>query len=491
MNPRSPQHDSGAAHGRILVVVALLSVAGLAAAVVLTAHRRTSLDRMLATPPPATVADLATSGPPPASTIALPVTVALAPLAARLEKAVPTSFGSLNQRLPVRGVQGLTLALELRRAPFRVSFVGDQAVVHATVTYALKAWYRSPFGVLTAACGNGGPKDPRLSLTVRGPIRIEPDWSLHTHARLSELRPASSSPRDRCRVTGLGLDITNEVVQQARTYLESQAAALDTALARVDVRTPVIQGWHALEQPVPLADSLWMLVHPESVRRGPVRGLGDSVTIAFGLQARPTVVVGAPPAASDVPLPTLDSGTVSPRFDVRVQGRAGYAEATRLLQRELGGTRVREVSRTLVLDSLRIFGIGGGKLAVEVRVSGDAAARLYLTGTPRLDPATGEITIPDLAFDIRTRDVALKAASWLLGNQLLNVLRHEARWPTPADVARMRAQLQQGLNRPLSPGLSVRGTVDSLRVDGVQATRAALVLRASAIGTAALRVTRY
>ncbi len=475
----------------MLAIVAVLAVAALSVAVVAVAHRRTARGKMLTTPPPATVADLATSGPPPPSSVALPVTVALGPLAARLEKAVPKHFGSLDQRLPVRGVQGLTLALQLSRAPFQVSFVGDQAVVHATVTYALKAWYHSPFGVLTAACGNGGPKDPRLSLTVRGPIRIEPDWSLHTHARLSELRPASSKPRDRCRVTGLGLDITNEVVQQARTYLESQAAALDTALARVDVRTPVSRGWQALEQPVPLGDSLWLLVHPESVRRGPVHGLGDSVRITLGLRARPTVVVGAPPAASDVPLPTLDSGAVSPRFDVRVAGRAGYEEATRLLQRELGGTRVREVGRTLVLDSLKVFGIGGGKLAVEVRVGGAASARLYLTGTPRLDPATGQITIPDLDFDIRTRDLALKAESWLLGDRLRDLLRDQARWPTPADIARMRAQLQGGLNRKLSPGLSVQGAVDSLRVDAVQATRAAIMLRASAIGTASLRVTRY
>jgi hypothetical protein len=55
----------------------------------------------------------------------------------------------------------------------------------------------------------------------------------------------------------------------------------------------------------------------------------------------------------------------------------------------------------------------------------------------------------------------------------------------------MRAGLQQGLNRRLSSGLSVEGTVDSLRVDGIAATREALVVQASATGSAALRVIHY
>ncbi len=491
MSLRSILRAPGGARGRTVAIFGASVVVVIAASIVLLVLHRMARERMLLTPPPPTVADVAPPAPPPPSTVALPIKVALDPLAARLERAVPERFGSLDDRLPVRGAQGLTVALELRRDPFRVSFVGRDAVVRATVSYALKAWYASPFGEITASCGNGGPHDPRLTLTVRGPISIDRDWSLHTRARLAELRPASSSARDRCRVGSLGLDITDVVVGQARTYLEGEAAALDTAVARVDVRTPVLRGWRTLEEPVALGDSLWMLVHPESVRRGPVRGVGDSVVVTLALRARPAVVVGMRPEASNVALPPLDSGDVSPRVEMRVEGRATYPQASRLLQRELGGMRVREMGRTVVLDSLSVFGIGGGKLALEVHVGGDAAARLYLTGTPRLDAASGEITIPDLDFDVRTRDLVLQAESWLAGDRLRDVLRARARWPSPPDLARMRAGLQQGLNRRLSSGLSVEGTVDSLRVDGIAATREALVVQASATGSAALRVIHY
>ncbi len=471
-------------------IVGVGGVVGLAAvAVVLLGRSRRS--RLLIAPAPSSAPEVERPEPLPASTAAVPVTVALAPLAARLERAVPMQFGSLDDRIPVRGVPGLTVAISLDRNPFHVSFVGSDAIVRGTVRYALKAWYRSPFlPPMTASCGNGGPREPRLRLVVRGPVSIEPDWSLRAHARLAELAPASSSARDRCVVSSVGLDITPEVVHQARAFLEGQAGALDSAVSRVDVRTPVSQGWQTLQQPLPLGDSLWLLVHPESVRRGVVRGLGDSLEVTVALSAHPSIVVGARPAATDVPLPRLDTGAVSPGFIVGVEGRAGYPEISARLQRELQGATLREMGRTIVLDSVRVFGIGGGRLALEVRLGGDAQARLYLTGTPRVDEG-GEVTVPDLDFDIQTRDIVLKTESWLAGDRLRQALRRQARWSAAPDIDRMRARIQAGLNQKLSGGLLSEGTIDRVTLDGILATKDALLVRASMTGSATLHVLRY
>ena len=137
-----------------------------------------------------------------------------------------------------------------------------------------------------------------------------------------------------------------------------------------------------------------------------------------------------------------------------------------------------------------MFGIGGGRLAVELRVSGDVEGRLYLVGTPEIDPATGRISVPDLDFDLATRDVVVAAAAWLRADELRDLLRDKASWPATAAVEFLTGWLEKGLNRDLSEDLRVEGAVDAVRILGVRAMRRALLVRVSARGEARLFVTR-
>ncbi len=466
-----------------------LGVLALGVVVSLLVARHDWRARMLSTPAPDTVPDVASPAPVPVSMIAVPLTIPVASLAEQLENAVPKRFGSLGHRVELPHADRTSIAFVLRRAPFQVSFTGGRATVQATVHYALRVWYDPPLlPEVGASCGDGDDGDPRLRMTVEGPVSLDSDWALRTRAHLSDLRPATDTDRDRCRVTFLDFDLTDPLVEQARTYLEAHAPALDSVAARVDLRSQFEEWWTTLQEPQPLGDSLWLLMRPEAVRRGPVRGRGDSIDVTLALRAHPTVVMGTRPSVRHVPLPPLDTGDISPYLDVAVEGRAGYPATSRLLQRELGGLAVREMRRSVRLDSLRVFGIGGGRIALEVRVGGDADARLYLTGTPVLDRKTGEISIPDLDFDVHTRDLVLAAETWLGGDYLRGVLRDRARWPAAPAVDWIRSRLEEGLNQDLSDDLRVAGTIDQVRLVGIRATRDALFVRASATGSAAVQV---
>jgi len=475
---------SGWRHSGTVVIVAT----GVAAMVLLARWRNEH--RVLDPQAPEESPDVAPPRAASPSLIAAPITVPVAPLAAELEGAVPRRYGSLDRRIDVPGHDRKSIAFALRRGPLDVSFHGSVAQVATTVRYALKAWYDPPLlPEVGGSCG-GDPSgtDPRLRLIVSGPITVDRDWHLATRSRVSALRPASSEPRDRCTVTFLDIDLTDELVEGARSFLDAHAEALDSAAAHVDLRRRFAAWWATLQEPIELADSLWLVMQPESVTRGPVTGLGDSVRIALAMRARPTVLMGPRPSLPVVALPPLDTGMVTPSLDVLVDARAGYDAASRFLQRELGGVEVAEMGRTVRLDSLRIYGIGGGRLALEVRVSGDVKARLFLTGTPRVDPTTGRISIPDLEFDVHTRDLVFATVSWLRADALRQLLRSRAEWPGADVLGWVRARLVEGLNRDLSDELRVSGQVDEVRILGVVATKQALVVRASARGTAALSV---
>jgi hypothetical protein len=456
--------------------------------VILVAQWR-SVPRFLSAPMPSPTADLAVPSPLAPSLIVAPITLPVAPLTEALERAVPTHFGDIEQRRDVPNRDRASIAFELRRGPLALSVVGDVATLATTLRYSLRAWYNPPvLPELSGSCGGGGDDDPRLRLTVKGPISLGRDWRLQTRSRFSELRPASTGDRDRCMLTFLEIDVTERIMEGAGSFLEAHERALDSIASTMDLRTRFSGWWTTLQEPIPLADSLWLVMRPETVRRGPVRGSGDSLEITLALGARPTVVMGPRPILERVALPPLDTGALTPVLDVLMDARAGYPEATRFLQSQLGGKQVEGMGRTVRLDSLRMFGIGGGRVALEVLVSGDVAARLFLTGTPTIDPARGDVSIPDLDFDVRTRDLVLAAASWLANDQFRMFLRGRAHWPGVDLIDWVQARLLDGLNRDLSDELRVIGKVDEVRILGVVATKEGLLVRAAATGSAELSV---
>src|SRR5688572_27685607 len=75
----------------------------------------------LGAPAPALVADLPAPPLSEASSIAAPLRLPLSTLVEELEQAVPTRFGSLDERIRLPDRQRASFAFQLTRSPFEVS----------------------------------------------------------------------------------------------------------------------------------------------------------------------------------------------------------------------------------------------------------------------------------------------------------------------------------------------------------------------------------
>jgi hypothetical protein len=298
--------------------------------------------------------------------------------------------------------------------------------------------------------------------------------------------PASAGDRDRCQVTLFGVDVTEDVVSAARGYVERHLAAMDSSATRVDTRSRFEEWWGKLREPIELDDSLWLAIGPESIRRGPVRGTGDTVHVELALSARPRIVYGPRPTDPLPALPALDTGTVVPRLDLLVDTRADYGAISDFLDEQLGDTTVELGGRTLRIRSLAVRGIGAGRLALELTLSGAVTGRIYLTGTPTIDPASGRISIPDLEFDEATREELFPFFSELTARPLRDFLRSQAVWPAEPAIKWLTQWLAIGLNRFLSDEVGITGIVDDLEIVAAYAQREALYVRISARGRASM-----
>lgn len=459
-----------------LVLVSLLAIAG--------CERKLDIDA----PPPAVMADTDTLPSLPTSTLDIPLTYDLAPVVRALEGAVPKRFGNIEERHEVKGQPRMHVAFEAARDPFQVSLDGQTAHLTAIIHYAGKGWYKAPVvPEVSGSCGIGGER-PRLRIEVTSPLAITPGWRLRGKTRIGQIEPASQANKDKCRVTVFNINVTDRVVDATRGILEGKRSMVDQKIGSLDIRKRFEEWWHLLQRPIPLTDSVWLVINPSAVRMGNTVGVKRTLVTALGFSASPRVVTGAQPPTVETPLPQLYPAAVGDGLHILLEGVLDYSLASDLLKKQLAGKIIEGKGQSLVVKDVRLFGIGGGKLALEVDFRGTVSGRIYFIGTPRYNPATKELFVPDLDYDAGSANLLVKGFEWVKHDDVRDYFRHHAQWPVTDIVAKGREQLAKGLNRDLAPGVKLTADVKEVQGLSVHAQRRAIRLRARADASARLTV---
>ncbi len=433
------------------------------------------------------LADIDTMPALPTSTLDIPLTYDLSPVVSELEKAVPRKFGNIDERIQLSNKR-MHIAYEATREPFTVYMNGQTANISATVHYKGRGWYDPPIGPeISSSCGINDER-PRARISLASNLRITREWRLRGSTSVGRVVPFSEESRDQCRVTAFKIDVTDRVLTATKDAIEKQRPLIDRKIASVDIRSRFQEWWHLLEQPIPLTDSVWLLIRPSAVRMGETVGVRRTLVTALGFSASPVVVTGSRPPPTVTPLPPLYPAAVGDGLHILLEGVVGYDVATQLLRKHLNGRKIEAAGQTLQVNDVRLFGIGGGKLALEVRFTGRAKGHIYFVGTPRYDAATNELFVPDLDYDVGSASLLVQGVEWVKHDDVRDFFRGQARWSVGDIMQTGKAQLLAGLNRDLAPG--VRLTADVTRVQGlsVRARRTAIRLRAQADANAQLTV---
>jgi hypothetical protein len=426
----------------------------------------------------------------PPAFLSAPVVLDLTRILAELEEAVPDRFGDLEERIDHPENDRVRVAFLARRSPFTTAMVGEEARMSATVSYQVRAWYNPPLlPEVSVSCGTGEDEPmPRAVLEMRSPLTLDQDWILRSRVRLERLEPASDEDRDQCDVTPLGIGVTGTVMRAAAALLEGERERIDARVAEVDVRGRLQEVWETLQEPHELTDGVWLMVNPLGVTRGRTVGEGRVLTIQVGLTARPRLVVGPRPTVTRSPIPDLHEGELPEEARILIEGVALYTSVGERLTEELGGQELSWGGNTVRLLDLGLHPIGGGRVALEVSFDGSARGTVFLVGTPRLDRGAGVVQVPDLEFDVRTRNLLVGGLAWLAGGNLEAFLRERARVPVAEIMTLAEEQLHRGINRSLSDEVTVEGEVLGSDLLEVLADGPGLLVRASASVRAVLRI---
>lgn len=429
----------------------------------------------------------------PPSIVEAPVTYDLDTAIDSLEAAIPIIFGDINRKLPTAKNERVSFAFELQRTPFKVAVKGQTVSISADVEYSGMVWYRPPIGPeVRVSCGTKDEPRPRASITLESTGHLTREWGLRTKTHVTRLEPFSDEKRDRCRLTFLQIDVTDRVLHETRGMLEQKLMAFDEAVARWPVRRRFEKIWRDLQKPLRLTDSVYMTINPSAAQLGTVGANGKTAYANLRLIAAPLVTTGPRPNRPRLPLPPLErAGDVGRGARVLIDASFTYPVATAMLRKELVGRTIEQAGRRIRIRDVRIFGIGGGRVAVGVLLSGAIRGRLFFTGSPSFDLAAHQITVPDLDYDIGTANVLVQGYEWLNDVKLRDFLREKARIPDSAVVRRFTELAEQGMNRKLpARGTQLSGRIHQAGVIAVLATIDEIRVRALADADLRLSIDR-
>lgn len=435
--------------------------------------------------------------PPPLalSRFNVPLTYDYTPILELVEKSVPKQFGSLDSVKMVGNDENRHYAYEANRGPF-TSFVRDNQVhLRATLTYAARGYFKPRFGpTIGAGCGGDTPADrPRIAVELVTPLTISPDWHLDSHARIATLAPATNTDRDKCTVSIIRYDVTERVVGAARSALLKHLPEIDRKIDNVDLSSRFQEWWTLLNRPIQLADSVWLRLDPEQLRIGDVsQGAAPrTFVVDAGLDAHPRIVTGPQPQIVAKALPPLARDTAASGFRVVLEGTIDYATASRSVAVALRGKSITEASRTVTVRDASVSPLPHGQLALAISFSGDADGSLVFIGTPHYDRQGGELSVPNLDYDLSTDNALITAYSWLKSDALRALFRDKARIPVQPLLDAGKSLLTEGMNRKLGDNVTLSAKIDSVDVASIYVTKQGIVVRAIAIGNAGMQVQQH
>ncbi len=174
--------------------------------------------------------------------------------------------------------------------------------------------------------------------------------------------------------------------------------------------------------------------------------------------------------------------------DTYVEGRIDYTTASRDLTERLAGINITRAGRSITIQTVAATSSPRGRLRLAVDFTGDASGTLRFTGVPRYDGRKREISVPDLDYELETDSRLVNAYVWLRSDELWDVFRSRAQLSVDPALERGRSLLLAGLNRKLGDVLTLSATVDSVAVRGVHITPGGVLVRALAMGNAAVAV---
>ncbi|HEX5647935.1 MAG TPA: DUF4403 family protein [Nitrospira sp.] len=360
---------------------------------------------------------------------------------------------------------------------------GSSVAVSAGVRYKAEVQPSVHTAGLPVHCGEGSEWPRRATLNGSIALGIAPNYNVS-----ASVVGVAMNTIDPCLIRPADVDPTQEVKYRVA---DSVRLGLTRAVAPINtltVKSQVEHVWNALRAPIKLDQDMWLQLNPDMVGQSGVLKGGPVVEGEIQVGANPVVILGSEPAAAGATLPPLDPQPVAPGFRVAADVQLDYVSLSQALATRLKGKLFQVKGDVVRITNATISGHGGNQILLRIDFNGDAYGHVYMIGKPGMNVLTQSVFIGDLYWDSATEKRLLEVASWLHSASFRALVAEQAVFGVTPETDRIKGLLTSALNRPLSPTVSMHGTVASVQGINVFADVNALHVQTMSEGTLSVTV---
>src|SRR5580704_4049668 len=290
-------------------------------------------------------------------------------------------------------------------------------------------------------CGPQGNAALRASAAIAA--RVRPDGTLQSSISDFAGRLPAYCDIARSFINNGGIDLTPALREPYLRALNKVAQTVAMVIQRtfdLVVRAKFATVAQQLAQPIQISENAWLTPNLQNatIRNLSLATSGSDLLANFNLAlaARPQVSLGsAAPPPSQVSVPSFSALDIPDEFRLPIDVRVPFTLMVERARSSIVGTELPiKVIGTVRINNVDIYATDAGtvtapqpKLVIEVDFSGGASGKLYLWGTPTVDPATRVISMPDLNYTTDTSRLLIRMfAPLLTSNFVVSRVRNAA-----------------------------------------------------------------
>jgi len=349
------------------------------------------------------------------------------------------------------------------------------------------AWKVEKFGYMV---GDNYEANGSIALTYKTTISFDKNWKLVSKTIASGYEWLQTP---RLNVVGVNVPVTpiaNLALSQCDKLITAQ---IDKTLGEsIDLKKYITQAWTEIQKPreVNTENNLWIRVTPKDVYVSPFTTTGNKLNLAVALYAQIESFMGAQPSANaSVALPPFKYvNRPAQQFNLNIGGDVTFEKISELAKKQLLNKTFSEGNKTITITDLSIFG-SEGKAVFVADVIGSFKGRVYFTGDMVYDSEKVAVEITKPQFSVKTSNVLIKSASWLLHGMILKQITPYLTYPVKSNLESMRTQVNQMIsNYTIVDGVSLQGKLNNLTVTSLSLVPGAVRIQANVKGNVALKV---
>jgi len=340
----------------------------------------------------------------------------------------------------------------------------------------LSVWIKKKFVIGAFGIGVSDTREVtgNIILKFRTRIAIQKDWTISA-ITFSDGYEWVTTP-----VLQLAGGISIPLPFISDLLLEANQKDINTQIDKAfqssfDLKSSFTPVWNKIQIPIKLSDEypLWVKITPLEISTIPLQGSSNMIRHTIGIKAYTELFYGDEPAyLVNETLPDLKiTSRLDNDFNISLALDVPFKHINEIADKQLVGFQYRQGNYLVDVKDIFLFG-SGDKIVVALNIAGTIKGTVYLSGKPYYDRDSSSLKVKDLDFDIRTKNVLIRSASWIFHQNLLQTLGQQLSFPLGDQLQSARNQLQSYLdgNKKVQY-FGISGTIDKPEIGDILITR--------------------